>query len=123
MRCISKVGEDGGCDEDIDVEGRRIPGNKSGRRSAAISLTLRLRGRDPKHHTTASDSHFYAELSIDSTVIQQISNHEVMCHSASSERNTLYLPAHHMRQDPSTLLGHAPTFIPTTLDMAIVEGG
>ena len=34
VRCISKVGEDGGCDEDIDVEARRIPGNKSGRRSA-----------------------------------------------------------------------------------------
>jgi hypothetical protein len=25
VRCISKVGEDGGCDEDIDVEVRRIP--------------------------------------------------------------------------------------------------
>jgi hypothetical protein len=33
-RCISNVGEDGGCDEDIDVEARRIPRNKSGRRSA-----------------------------------------------------------------------------------------
>jgi hypothetical protein len=34
VRCISKVGEDGGCDEDIDVEASRIPRNKSGRRSA-----------------------------------------------------------------------------------------
>ena len=31
---ISNVGEDGGCDEDIDVKAPRIPRNKSGRRSA-----------------------------------------------------------------------------------------
>jgi hypothetical protein len=33
------VSEDGGCDEDIDVEARRIPRNKSGRRSAVGRLT------------------------------------------------------------------------------------
>ena len=31
--CISNVGKTG-CDEDIDVEGRRIPENKSGGQSA-----------------------------------------------------------------------------------------
>jgi hypothetical protein len=32
--CISNVGKTGGCDEDIDVEARRIPENKSGGQSA-----------------------------------------------------------------------------------------
>jgi hypothetical protein len=35
VRCISKVCEDGGCDDDIDVEARRIPRNKSGRQSGS----------------------------------------------------------------------------------------
>jgi hypothetical protein len=32
-RCISNVGKDKGCDEDIDAEARRIPENKKRRRS------------------------------------------------------------------------------------------
>ena len=34
VRCISKVGEAGGCGEDIDVEAQGILRNKSGRRQA-----------------------------------------------------------------------------------------
>jgi hypothetical protein len=35
VRCISKVCEDGECDDDIDVEARRIPRNKSSRQSGS----------------------------------------------------------------------------------------
>jgi hypothetical protein len=39
VRRVSNVGEDGGCDEDIDVEERRILGNKSGRAVGSRRLT------------------------------------------------------------------------------------
>ena len=40
-RCIGNVGEDGGCDEEIDLKARQVPSNKSSGRSALEWLRFR----------------------------------------------------------------------------------